>query len=61
MYVEAHNSLGVLLAKKGQYDEAIRHFRRALEQKPGYAEAEKNLRAAESARDEKKNTGPERE
>ena len=35
----AHNNLGVVLAGRGQVDEAIAHYRKALEIKPDYAEA----------------------
>ncbi len=43
---EAHNNLGIALASSGRLDEAVGHWRRALEIKPGFADAEKNLRLA---------------
>jgi protein O-mannosyl-transferase len=39
----AHNNLGYALGKKGQTDEAIRHYQEALRLEPGYAEAHNNL------------------
>ena len=39
----AHNNLGLVLAGRGQVDEAIAHYRKALEIKPDYAEAHHNL------------------
>jgi Flp pilus assembly protein TadD len=39
----AHNNLGALLLKKGQTDEAIIHFRKALEIKADDAETQANL------------------
>ena len=39
----AENNLGFELMRHGQYDEAERHFRRALEISPAYAEAVTNL------------------
>jgi Flp pilus assembly protein TadD len=53
-YVEAHNGLGLALAKRGRIDEAIAHYRRALAIRPSYAEAKKNLDAAIGLRDGKK-------
>ncbi len=41
--VLAHNNLGMLLARRGDFAAAIAHFRRALEADPNYAEAEDNL------------------
>ena len=32
----AHNNLGIALAGRGQVDEAIAHYRKALEIKPDY-------------------------
>jgi tetratricopeptide (TPR) repeat protein len=43
---EAHNNLGIALASSGRLDEAVGHWRRALEIKPGFADAEKNLQLA---------------
>ena len=39
----ANNNLGVLLANKGQTDEAISHYQEALRLKPDHAEAHNNL------------------
>ena len=39
----AENNLGLDLMGHGKYDEAERHFRRALEMRPAYAEAVSNL------------------
>ena len=41
-----HNNLGLALAQKGQVDEAVTHFRKALEIKPDYANAHQNLGVA---------------
>jgi tetratricopeptide (TPR) repeat protein len=42
----AHNNLGVVLAKKGQIDEAIDQYQEALRLKPGYGLACNNLGVA---------------
>jgi protein O-mannosyl-transferase len=39
----AHNNVGLALLEKGQMDEAVAHFRKALEAHPGFAEAHSNL------------------
>jgi tetratricopeptide (TPR) repeat protein len=39
----AQNNLGELLAQKGQMDEAVDHFQKALQIQPGFAEAHYNL------------------
>jgi spermidine synthase len=44
---EAQNDLGVALASMGQVDEAIDHFRRAVDLRPEFTEARRNLEAAE--------------
>jgi tetratricopeptide (TPR) repeat protein len=41
-----HHNLGVFLAEQGRSDEALAHFRRAVEIRPGYARAQYNLGAA---------------
>ena len=41
--LDAHNNLGNVLAGRGQVDEAIAHYQKALEIKPDYAEAHNNL------------------
>ena len=43
---EAHNNLGGFLVEQGQSDQALPHFRRAVEIQPGYARAQYNLGAA---------------
>ncbi|HEY3757101.1 MAG TPA: tetratricopeptide repeat protein [Opitutaceae bacterium] len=40
---EAHNDLGVLLAKKGRYAEARAQWEAAMRLRPGYRDAERNL------------------
>ena len=40
---EAHNNLGLALASLGRFDEALAHYRKALEIKPDYAEVHHNL------------------
>jgi len=42
-FAEAHNSLGVSLARQGRFDEAIAHFSKALQIKPDYPQAQRNL------------------
>jgi tetratricopeptide (TPR) repeat protein len=39
----AHNDLGLLLSQKGQMDEALEHYQKALEIKPQYVPAHYNL------------------
>jgi tetratricopeptide (TPR) repeat protein len=39
----AHNNLGILLAQRGQLDEAIAHYQRALRINPHYVDAHMNL------------------
>jgi tetratricopeptide (TPR) repeat protein len=39
----AHNNLGVVLAQKGQIDEAIAHYQTALQMQPDYSDADYNL------------------
>ena len=41
--LDAHYNLALALAGRGQVDEAIAHYRKALEIKPDYAEAHYNL------------------
>jgi Flp pilus assembly protein TadD len=43
---DAHNNLGILLAKMGRTDEALAHFRKALEIRPEAIGALKNLAVA---------------
>jgi protein O-GlcNAc transferase len=43
---EAHNNLGVAVGMLGRLDEAIGHFRRALQIRPDYSDAQRNLAAA---------------
>jgi tetratricopeptide (TPR) repeat protein len=42
----AHNNLGGFLVEQGQSDEALVHFKRAVEIRPDYAKAQYNLGAA---------------
>ena len=55
----AHYNLGFALAAEGRIDEAIEHYRKALEIKPDYAEAHNNLgcRLGE-ARPDRRGDGP---
>ncbi|MHB9096595.1 MAG: tetratricopeptide repeat protein [Syntrophales bacterium] len=46
----AHSNLGIALAGRGQLDEAIAHYKKALEIKPDFAEAHNNLGAALAGR-----------
>jgi protein O-mannosyl-transferase len=48
----AHGSLGAVLARRGQVNDAIVHFREALAITPNYAEAHNNLGVALSGRGE---------
>jgi len=43
---EAHNNLGGFLVEQGESDEALAHFKRAVEIRPGYAKAQYNFGAA---------------
>jgi Flp pilus assembly protein TadD len=45
-YAEAHNNLGIALARTGKMIEAIAHFREALWIRPDYKEAYNNLQVA---------------
>jgi Flp pilus assembly protein TadD len=42
-YADVHNTLGALIAQRGDFATAITHFRRALAVKPDYADAMNNL------------------
>ena len=42
-FPEAHNSLGVILARQGRVEEGLGHFSEALRLKPNYEEARQNL------------------
>ena len=42
----AHNNIGMMLEKMGRSEEAVCHFKKALQIKPGYMDAAKNLREA---------------
>jgi tetratricopeptide (TPR) repeat protein len=39
----AHNNLGIVLSQKGEIDQAIAHYREALEMHPDYSDADYNL------------------
>jgi len=43
---DVHNNLGAALASRGRVDEAADHFQQALDIRPAYADAERNLRQA---------------
>ncbi len=45
-FAGAHNNLGTTLARQGKVDEAIVHFRKALDLNRGDAGAEANLGGA---------------
>ena len=49
-YAEAHNNLGILLARQGRLEAAIGHFREAMRIRPDNPEAQRNLDAALSER-----------
>jgi tetratricopeptide (TPR) repeat protein len=49
VFPEAHNNLGVSLAKLGKVDEAIKHYADALRQRPRYADAYLNLGNVQAA------------
>ena len=51
-YPEAHNNLGNALRERGELDEAVAAYRRALAIKPDYAEAHNNLAVALTDRGE---------
>ena len=48
---EMHNNLGVLLLRKGEVEEAIIHFSKALSIDPSYRTAQENLDRVQSERD----------
>jgi Flp pilus assembly protein TadD len=43
--------MGIILARKGKVDEAISHFRQALQIRPDYKEAHNNLQVALAERE----------
>ena len=43
LYTDAHNNLGVLLARTGRLEEAMSHFSRVLELNPNDPDARRNL------------------
>jgi len=45
-----HHNLGALLAGCGRHDEAIAHFKKAVEIRPDYDAARRSLEAARSKR-----------
>jgi protein O-mannosyl-transferase len=47
---EGHNGLGVVDAQTGEIDKAIEEFKRSLALRPGYREAQDNLRAMQALR-----------
>ncbi len=48
----AHNNLGLVLAGRGQFDEAIAYYGKALEIKPDYVDAHNNMGTALARRDQ---------
>jgi Flp pilus assembly protein TadD len=42
-YAQAHNNLGVALARQGRFHEAIVHFKKALQLRPDFVQASNNL------------------
>ena len=42
-FAEAENNLGAVLEQLQRNDDAVAHYRRALEVEPGYPEAARNL------------------
>jgi len=49
-FAEAHNSLGIVLARLGRIDEAVDQFKAALALRPDYQDARNNLDRALRAR-----------
>jgi len=45
-YAEAHNNLGIALARKGRIEDAVVHFREALRIRPDFVGAHNNLKKA---------------
>jgi len=45
-YAEAHNNLGVALARQGRLDDAIVHFSESVRLEPNYSQARANLELA---------------
>jgi len=60
-FAEAENNLGAVLERMGREEEALAHYRRAEEIRPGYAEAKRNwdrLTATRAARGAKGGATP---
>ncbi|PYP69137.1 MAG: hypothetical protein DMD36_11130 [Gemmatimonadetes bacterium] len=49
-FAAVHNNLGNVLVMQGKLEEGKRHYRRALELNPGYADARRNLAIADEWR-----------
>ena len=47
MHAEAHNNLGIILAKQGRLDEAVSQFVEALRIDPDFTKAKRNLQKAQ--------------
>jgi tetratricopeptide (TPR) repeat protein len=47
-FAESYNNMGLALMQKGKLAEAILHFRKAVNLKPAYLDAQKNQKLAES-------------
>ncbi len=57
-HAEAHNNLANCLARRGQLEDAVRHYRRAVELKPDYLNAQCNLEIVERWRTEARSAAP---
>ena len=55
-YAEAHNNMGVALARTGRIEDAVVHFREAVRIRPDFVAAHNNLKKALALQKEK--TGP---
>jgi lipoprotein NlpI len=44
-HAQAHNNIGIILARAGKIDEAVVHFQKALQIDPKYTDARLNLQS----------------